>query len=89
MINGPTFEHMRSRWRNLADIFREKGVLTKEDMNNLDIPFGGDDGKPKDARAESRGDESHSVRSTISPIQIISSVVPTAAAVESSATTSN
>lgn len=51
VINGPTFEHMRSRWRKLADIFRENGVLTEADMDALDIPFGDEDGKPKDARA--------------------------------------
>jgi hypothetical protein len=45
---------MRSRWRKLADIFRENGVFTEADIvgtDALDIPFGDEDGKPKDARA--------------------------------------
>lgn len=50
-INGPTFDYLRARWRPLAEIFRRNGVLTEEDMDNLNVPFGNHDGKTKDARA--------------------------------------
>ncbi len=51
------YAHMNNSWYELANIFRTKGILTEEDMNNLNIPSIDDLGtntarnqRPKDQR---------------------------------------